>query len=226
MPALFVRTHGHPPPSGDPSPFDRAAHGSGTAGRPRDQLAASLSAGVTSPRYHARMLTMRPQSSEFGEFYAGYVGRVPDGRWLERLQAQPADLRALVGGVDDDRAALPMAAGKWSLLDVLTHVTDAERVFAFRLLWIARGDTAELPGFDQDAWARIATTLRRTVAQSLDEFAALRQSTLALLDSLPDEAADRRAVVNGHEITVRALAWIIPGHVQHHLELLATWAHA
>lgn len=167
------------------------------------------------------MLAMRPQSSEYGEFYAGYIGRVPDGRWLERLEAQPQELRRAFADVDDDRASLPIAPGKWSRLDLLTHLTDAERVFAFRLLWFARGDPSPLPSFDQDAWARKASELRRTVAGALDEFAALRQSTLALLRALPDEAADRRGIASGHPITVRALAWIIPGHVQHHLERLA-----
>ena len=163
---------------------------------------------------------MRPQSTEYGAFYAGYIGRVPDGGWLERLEAQPSELRQALATYDDDRAALPMAPGKWSLLDLLTHLCDTERVFAFRLLWFARGDMSELPGFDQDAWARVAGATRRPLAEVLDEFAAVRQASLALLRSLPDEVADRRGVANGHPISVRALAWMIPGHTQHHLDAL------
>lgn len=166
------------------------------------------------------MLTMRPQSGEYADFHAAYIGRIPDGRWLERLQAQAAELRALVGHVDEDRAALPMAPGTWSLLDLLTHINDTERVFAFRLLWVSRGDPGELPGFEQDLWAANVGGLRRSVASLLDEFDAIRRSTLALVTALPDEFADRRGIISGTAISVRTLAWIIPGHVQHHLELL------
>lgn len=164
------------------------------------------------------MLAMRPGSDEYGAFYAGYIARVPDGEWLARLEAQPAEYRALLAGVEDDRAALPLAPGKWSLLDVLHHVSDTERVFAFRLLWFARAESSELPGFDQDAWARQVSRQPRTVAALLEELAAVRQATLALVRSLPGEVAVRRGVANGHPITVRALAWMIAGHAQHHLD--------
>ena len=166
------------------------------------------------------MLSMRPQDHEYGAFYAAYIARVPEGRWLERLEAQPAELRELVGGYDADRAALPMAPGKWSLLDLLTHLADTERVFAYRLLCFARGDQSELPGFDQDAWARVAASTRRSLTDAIDDFAAVRQATLALLRGLPDEVADRRGVASGKPVTVRALAWMIPGHAQHHLDAL------
>lgn len=163
---------------------------------------------------------MRPGSDEYGAFYAGYIARVPDGQWLSRLEAQPAEYRALLDGVDDDRAALPLAPGKWSLLDVMGHVADTERVFAFRLLWFARADVSELPGFDQDAWVEQVKAHPRPLAWLLDDFEAVRQSTLTLLRSLPDEAADRRGVANGSPMSVRALAWMIPGHAQHHLDAL------
>ena len=174
--------------------------------------------GVTG--YDSGMLTRRPAPDEYAEFYATYIGRVPDGGWLERLQAQPSELRALLGGYDDERAALPMAPGKWSVLDLLGHISDAERVFAFRVLWFARADASALPGFDQDNWARQAAGTRRTVAGALDEFDAVRQASLTLLRSLPDGIADRSGVANGKAVTVRALAWIIAGHAQHHLDAL------
>lgn len=166
------------------------------------------------------MLAMRPRSDEYGAFYAGYIGRVPDGACRERLEAQPAEYRSLLAGIDDDRAALPVSPGKWSLHDILGHVADAERVFAFRLLWFARSDGAELPGFDQDAWVAQVARQPRTVASLLDDFEAVRRSTLTLLQSVPDEAADRKGVANGTSLSVRALAWIIAGHAQHHLEKL------
>ncbi|WP_396623841.1 DinB family protein [Luteitalea sp.] len=166
------------------------------------------------------MLALRPEADEYGAFYATYVAKVPDGAWLERLYAQPGELAARLDSVAEERAALPLAPGKWSLLDLLTHLSDTERVFSYRLLSFARGDTAALPGFEQDVWAREAASSRRTLAQALDEFAAVRRATLALVESLPEEAASRRGVASGHPITVRALAWIIAGHVEHHLQTL------
>lgn len=164
------------------------------------------------------MLATRPRDDEYAAFYAGYIARVPDGAWVARLDAQPSEYRAVLAGVDDDRAALPMAPGKWSRLDVLSHVADTERVLAFRLLWFARAEPSELPSFDHDAWVRQASDQRRTVGGLLDDLSAVRLATLSLLRGLPDGVADRRGVANGHVITVRALAWMIAGHAQHHLD--------
>lgn len=164
------------------------------------------------------MLATRPRDDEYAAFYAGYIARVPDDAWLALLEAQPSEYRALLAGVDDDRAALPVAPGKWSRLDVLSHVADTERVFAFRLLWCARAEPSELPGFDHDAWVRQVSDHPRTMAGLLDDLAAVRLATLSLLRGLPDGVADRRGVANGHAITVRALGWMIAGHAQHHLD--------
>jgi len=167
------------------------------------------------------MLATRPQPGEYAESHAGYIACVPDGDWLQRLEQQPAELRARLGHLTDDAAALPQAPGKWSTLDLLTHINDTERVFAFRLLWVSRGDPNGLPGFEQDIWAANVGDLRRSVTSLLDEFDAIRRSNLCLVHALPDAYADRRGVINGTSISVRTLAWLIPGHVQHHLERLA-----
>lgn len=167
------------------------------------------------------MLAMRPGTDEYATFYAGYIARVPDGAWLARLEAQPSEYRAALASVDEGRAALPTAAGKWSFVDVMSHVSDTERVFMFRLLWFARGETSELPGFDQDAWVRDLTRTPRTLSGVLDEFTAVRAASLALLRTLPDEVADCRGLANGNPMTVRALAWMVAGHAQHHLDALS-----
>lgn len=168
------------------------------------------------------MLAMRPTDAEYAPFYAGYVACVPEGRLAETLAQQPVTLRALVEGQDDDRAALPAAAGKWSLKDTLNHITDAERVFSLRLLWLARAPGVAMPSFDQDAWAPNADAQRRSLVDLCDEFDAVRRATQTLLQSLPDEAAGRQGEASGHTVSVRALAWIIAGHVQHHIERLRT----
>ena len=166
------------------------------------------------------MLTMRPQASEYADYYARYIGRVPDGQWRARLEAQADEYRALVAGLDEDTAGLPTAPGKWSVTQTLMHVADAERVFAFRLLWFARADGAALPGFDQDKWMASLTGVPLTLADALEDIAMTRQATLSLLKSVPDEFADRKGVASDNPITVRALAWIIVGHAQHHPDLL------
>ena len=164
------------------------------------------------------MLAIRPGTDEYGAFYAGYIARVPDGQWLARLEQQPGEYRGLLAGVDEARAAAPSAPGKWSIAEILGHVCDTERVFAFRLLWFARGAPTELPGFDQDPWVEATRRQPRTLAASLDEFATTRQATLALLRTVSDEDASRRGVANGHPMTVRACAWMVAGHAQHHLD--------
>jgi uncharacterized damage-inducible protein DinB len=166
------------------------------------------------------MLAMRPTETEYAPYYATYVNRVVEGRLLETLDTQAATLRAQVSRIDEDRAALPGAPGKWSLKDILNHVSDAERVFALRLLWFARVPGAELPSFDQDAWVPTADAQRRSLADLCDEFELVRNATLALLRSLPADAAARRGIASGHPVSVRALAWIIAGHAQHHIDKL------
>ena len=166
----------------------------------------------------AAMLTRRPGTDEYGTFYAGYIARVRDGEWRARLEQQPVEYRALLGDLDEARAAAPTAPGKWSAVDIVGHVCDTERVFAFRLLWFARGAPSELPGFDQDAWVEAMRRQPRTLASVLDELASTRQATLAMLRTVADEDADRRGVANGHPLTVRACGWMIAGHAQHHLD--------
>lgn len=166
------------------------------------------------------MLSRRPATDEYGSFCAGYIARVLDGQWMARLEAQPGEFRTALAGVAAPRAAMPTTPGKWSLLDMLSHLSDTERVLSFRLMWFARGDASALPGFDQDAWVAALQGQPRTLDQLLDEFATVRAGTLALLRTVPQAAADRRGLANGSPITVRALAWVIAGHAQHHLDAL------
>ncbi len=171
------------------------------------------------------MLAMRPTDAEYAPSHANYVSRVPDGLLFETLDSQPEVLRDLVGTIDDDRAALPSAPGKWSLKDLLNHISDAERVFAVRLLWFAREPGSSLPSFDQDAWVPRADAHRRSLTDLCDEFDAVRRATHALLQSLPEGAAGQEGLASGHPVSVRALAWIIAGHAQHHIERLREHLH-
>jgi hypothetical protein len=166
------------------------------------------------PRYD------RPDPSEYAPDYAGYIAGVPDGDLLSTLERQLRESRAALAGLPEVRGDFAYAPGKWTVKEVLGHVADAERVFAYRALSFARGERAALPGFDEKAWTPASGAATRTVRDLLEELGAVRASTLALLRHLPAEAPLRRGTANGREVTVRALAWIIAGHERHHLRVL------
>ena len=165
------------------------------------------------------MLT-RPEPTEYAEFYKNYIARVPDGPVLEFLATQPHSYRQLLSSVSDEAAAQPRAAGKWSIKQVLGHLCDAERVMTYRAMRFARGDHNELPGFEQDDYVREAGSNNRKLDDLLTELEGLRRCTLALFGSLPEATEMRRGVANGNPVSVRALAYIVAGHTQHHYELL------
>jgi hypothetical protein len=165
------------------------------------------------------MLT-RPENTEYAGFYRDYISKVPDGSLPEFLATQPNNYRKLLGNLPDSQAAAPAAPGKWSVKQVLGHLCDAERVMSYRAMRFARGDETELQGFEQDDYVREAVSDARKLEDLLNELDAVRGSTLALLGSLPTGTETRRGVANGNPVTVRALAYIIAGHTQHHYELL------
>ena len=160
-----------------------------------------------------------PQPSEFNDYYARYIGTVPSSGPLVSLSAQIAAFEKL-GTLSDNDAGSRYADGKWSVREVLGHMADVERLFSFRLLHIARGDQAPLPGMDEKVWSANAPHDRRPVSQIAQEMIALRRATIALVESLDDTAVARAGVASGFPVTARALCWILPGHAQHHLNVL------
>jgi uncharacterized damage-inducible protein DinB len=163
------------------------------------------------------MLT-RPNPTEYAEFYKNYIARVPEGPVLDFLAKQLGDYRQLLVGVSDEAATAAPAPGKWSIKQVLGHLCDTERVMTYRALRFARGDPKELRGFEQDDYVREAQSNSRTVDNLLTEFESIRKATIALFGSLPPEAETRSGIANGNKVTVRALAYIVAGHMQHHFE--------
>ena len=162
----------------------------------------------------------RPDSSEYAAFYTNYIGRVPEGPLLDFLGKQVGDYRRHLVGVSDEEAAAPTAPGKWSVKQILGHLCDTERVITYRMLRFARGDGQELHGFEQDDYVREAHSNSRSVDDLLAELESVRRATVALLGSLPPATDLRAGVANGNRVTVRALGYIVAGHVQHHYELL------
>jgi hypothetical protein len=165
------------------------------------------------------MLT-RPEPTEYAEYCKSYIARVPDVPLLDFLAKQPSQYRQLLTRVSDAQAAAPAAPGKWSIKQVLGHLCDGERVLSYRVLRFARGDAKELQGYEQDDYVREAGSNPRALEDLLGEFESVRNATLSLFGSLPPGSEARVGVANGHPFTVRALAYLVAGHAQHHYDLL------
>ncbi|HZP22333.1 MAG TPA: DinB family protein [Terriglobales bacterium] len=165
------------------------------------------------------MLT-RPEPTEYAEFYRNYIARVPQGPLLEFLSTQPSYYRQLLAGMTDEAAGQAPAPGKWSAKQVLGHLCDTERIISYRAMRFARGDEKELQGFEQDDYVREAGSNERSLEDLIAELESVRESSVALFRSLPHGSETRRGVANGNPVTVRALAYIVAGHAQHHYELL------
>ena len=170
----------------------------------------------------AHPLTTRPDPSEYAQYAAEYVSRVPDGNVLDMLERQIEETAALVRGLAPGMEDKRYAPEKWSIREIIGHLSDAERVFSQRAFRFSRCDATPLPGFDENEYVREAPFSRIPVQDLLSELVHLRQATLYLYRSLDDEALMRRGVANGIETSVRALAFIIAGHEHHHLEVLRT----
>jgi uncharacterized damage-inducible protein DinB len=166
------------------------------------------------------MLSRRPAPSEFAPFYANYIAQVPDGDLVATLERQTGATSAYITKLPDAKRTYRYAEGKWSIAETILHVVDSERVFGYRLMRIARGDTTDLPGFDQDAYVPASRADTRTLLSLAAEFTAVRSSTMQLVRNLSDEVWDLMGRANGHGVSARALAWIIAGHEAHHLRIL------
>lgn len=163
---------------------------------------------------------IRPSADEFAPFYAGYVQQVPDGDIVDALIGGAEIAAALLGDLPEDIASRAYAPGKWTLKEVALHCADTERIFAYRALRIARGDTTPLPGFDENAYTPMSGASSRTLEDILDELQSVREASVTLFSGLPSEAWTRRGMASGKEISVRGIAWITAGHLLHHLGVI------
>jgi uncharacterized damage-inducible protein DinB len=166
------------------------------------------------------MTQKRPQKGDYADYYGKYIALVPSGDFLEFLEKQREDLLGLLSPLSDEQAEFRYAQDKWSIKEVVGHINDAERIFAYRLLRIARGDKTPLASFEQEPYIHTGKFSARKLKDLLDEFSAIRQATIALVRSLDDAAWQRRGTASQNEVTTTALAFIIAGHVRHHRNLL------
>jgi len=164
--------------------------------------------------------SIRPSADEHAAYYGTYIGAVPDGDILATLSQQLESTPALLRGLSDQQGMFAYAEGKWNLKEVVGHIIDCERIFAYRALRIARGDQTPLPSFAENDFAKFGGYASRTLSDITDEFQHLRVSTLDLLSHLDESAWVRRGIASNNPVSVRAMAWIIAGHERHHMNII------
>ncbi len=164
----------------------------------------------------------RPDASEYAPYYEKYVSLVPAGDVVETLERQVGETLSLLRGLDEERAGSRYEPGKWSVKELVGHLADAERVFAYRALRFARGDRTPLPGFEQDDYVRGGNFDARPLKDLIDEFDSVRRATVTLFRQFDEEGWRRTGTASDNGFSVRALAHIIAGHELHHLNVLKT----
>lgn len=195
-------------------------------GKPRRLASEARSCRLTALPPNRLLLRMaisllpRPTSDEYPASYAPYVTKVPEGDILKLLELQLREVRALFSTIAEGRGGFRYADGKWSIKEVIGHLCDAERIFAYRALRFARADQTELPGWDENTYVPAGQFDKRTMASLVDEFVQVRDATMSLVRTLDAEAGARGGKANGKAITVRALVFAIVGHMTHHVAVL------
>ena len=160
----------------------------------------------------------RPVDSEFAPYYGTYISLVPEHDALTILERQPEELRALAANTPAE--TFRYAPGKWSIREVVGHVVDTDRVFGHRAFCISRGEQQPLPGFDQDDYMAASDFDARPLADLVNEFAVVREANLLALRRLTPKDWARTGTASGHPVSVRALAFMMAGHVRHHCTIL------
>ena len=164
----------------------------------------------------------RPEPDEIPSHYVGYIKRVPELDPVIVCAEQIEDTATLLSPLSEKDAMYRYDRGKWSIKEVVGHLADVERIMAYRALRIGRGDTTPLPSFDENAYVPIAKFDTRSLADLVGELRTARAGTLALLRTFDADAWRRRGTASGKPVSVRALAFMIPGHERHHVEILRT----
>jgi uncharacterized damage-inducible protein DinB len=161
----------------------------------------------------------KPKEGEYAPYTVVYYRLLPDdGLVLQHMLDEMESVRALILPLSDEEATTPWAPGEWTIKEILAHIVDDERIYAYRALRFARNDQTLRPGFDQDLYAQHSGANARKLEDILEEWALVRKATVALFDSFEEEAFDRWGVMAEHRTSVRALAYHIAGHGALHIE--------
>lgn len=171
-------------------------------------------------RFTIPAMSGRPEHNEAAPYYYGYIDRVTSDDVVSVLENQLEETVSFLGGISEEQSRHRYEPGKWSMRQLLNHVNDTERIFLFRALWFARGFPNPLPGYDQDTGVAGAGADEVSWSALVEEFRSVRQATIAFFRNLPADAWLRSGVANDSSATVRAIAYILAGHVAHHTEIL------
>ena len=162
----------------------------------------------------------RPQANEAASYYSKYIERVSSDDIVAVLATQLEETVDLLSDISEEQSLYRYASDKWSMRELLGHVSDTERVFTFRALWFARGFQDPLPSYEQEVAVAAAESDKVSWASHIDEFRAIRSGTVAFFRNLPAEAWLRSGIASDNSVTVRAIAYIVAGHASHHLAIL------
>lgn len=162
----------------------------------------------------------RPKPTEAAPYYSNYIDLITSDDIVPALEQQLGETLQFLSGISEEQSLHSYAPGKWTIRELLNHMNDGERLFSGRAFWFARGFTDPLPSFEQDIAAEMAHANNTPWADLVEEFKHLRLATILFFRSLPDEAWDRSGVASDNSVTVRACAYIIAGHVAHHVGVL------
>ncbi|WP_258103994.1 DinB family protein [Marinoscillum sp. MHG1-6] len=163
----------------------------------------------------------RPKFDEYDPFYQGYIDRVEDDQVVQALRDQIEVFREVVKHAEEaSQKDFRYEEGKWSLLELLVHMVDTERVMSFRCFCLARDNNQVLPNMDQNEYIKQARCENRSLSSVLTEFESLRKSNIEMINALDEEVLENRGIAGGNSISVRALIYIMIGHLQHHFEII------
>lgn len=162
----------------------------------------------------------RPQPNEAASYYFKYIDLITSDDIVPAMRAQMDETVRFLKGISEEKSLEAYAPGKWTIRELWNHVNDGERLFAFRAFWFARGFQDALPSFEQDLAVLAARANNTSWKRLIEEFKALRSSTISFFETLPAEAWTRGGVASDNPVSVRALAYIIAGHVAHHTQVL------
>jgi uncharacterized damage-inducible protein DinB len=163
----------------------------------------------------------KPQEGEYAPYAIQYIGLLPDdGLVLEHLKHNLEATQTFLRSLPEDKLLYRYAIGKWTIKEIIQHIADDERIYAYRALRFARNDQTELPGFDQDNYTRYAGANRRTLDELLAELASVRDATLSLYNGLADDMLRRAGIASGNVMSVRAIVYHIAGHELRHMNVI------
>lgn len=163
-----------------------------------------------------------PATTEYAHYYETYISKISRGNIIRILSTQSDEFLALIGSIPKNKSDFAYAPGKWTIKEVIGHIIETERVFAYRGLAFSRMDKNPLPSMEQDNYVRFASHGNKSLQHHADEYAAVRASTIHLFAHMPKHMLERKGIASGVEFTVRAIPFIIAGHQQHHTGILKT----